>query len=314
MKKTLLVLAGLFTLFTTLKAQTIEELTLEKETKAAELAVKKDALKALTGDVDALQLEVDRLTDLVTPYPRWKTGVRGNVGINFASFTNWFSKAQHSTTALNLGTSLTGFADMEQRKYFWRNGGNLTLAWVKFDDRNDPNDITDLRVAADALNLTSLFGYKLSSKIAVSALAEYRTAVLEGRFNNPGYLDLGVGITWTPITDLTVVIHPLNYNFVFSRGAFDYQSSLGAKLVADYKRQITPWLFWKSNASAFISYEGQNLSNWTWVNNLTASYNRFGIGLDVGLRGNKQEALALELTDNPIQTYWILGLTYTIGK
>ena len=31
-----------------------------------------------------------------------------------------------------------------------------------------------------------------------------------------GYLDAGVGATWTPVTDLVVVIHPLNYNFVFA--------------------------------------------------------------------------------------------------
>lgn len=314
MKNSLLVLVGLFLFFGKVQAQTIEELTIQKGIKEAELAAKIDSLKTLTSAVEVLQLEVDKLTDLVTPYPRWKSGLRGNVGMNFSNFDNWFSKAQYNTTALNLGVTMTGFVDMDQKKYFWRNGGNLTLAWIKFDDRNDPNDVNDLRVAADALNLSSLFGYKLSPKFAISALGEYRTSVLEGRFNNPGYLDLGVGATWTPITDLIVVVHPLNYNFVFSRGAFDFQSSLGAKIVADYKRQFTPWLFWKSNASGFFSYEGQDLSNWTWVNNLTASYKRFGIGLDFGIRSNKQEALSINLTDNPLQTYWIFGVTYTIGK
>jgi hypothetical protein len=36
--------------------------------------------------------------------------------------------------------------------------------------------------------------------------------------NDPGYLDLGAGVTWTPIKDLIVVIHPLNYHFIFSSG------------------------------------------------------------------------------------------------
>ncbi|MEZ4985923.1 MAG: hypothetical protein R2795_12955 [Saprospiraceae bacterium] len=56
--------------------------------------------------------------------------------------------------------------------------------------------------------------------------------------------------TWTPIKDLVVVFHPLNYNFVFSDSDFDFQSS-GTKIVADYTRQLTKGVAWKSNLSAF---------------------------------------------------------------
>ncbi len=49
---------------------------------------------------------------------------------------------------------------------------------------------------------------------------------------------LGVGATWTPIKDLFVVIHPLNYNFVFSSGDAIFESSLGAKIVADYSKDF----------------------------------------------------------------------------
>ena len=73
-----------------------------------------------------------------------------------------------------------------------------------------------------------MYGRKLSEKWAVSGLLEYRTTLLNN-FNDPGYLDLGVGFTWTPITDLVVVIHPLNYNFVFADDDTIFQSSLGSK-------------------------------------------------------------------------------------
>ena len=52
---------------------------------------------------------------------------------------------------------------------------------------------------ADQLNISSLYGYKLSSKLAASVLGEYRTSVLNytdsignkfSSFNNPGYLIL----------------------------------------------------------------------------------------------------------------------------
>ncbi|WP_367392326.1 DUF3078 domain-containing protein [Lewinella sp. LCG006] len=295
-------------------AQTTEELQAMKDEKAAELATLKGELEELTGKVDALKSEVAGLTDQLTPYPRWDTGLLGNVGLNFSTFNDWLLRDQPNTSAVNIGFSTTGIANADFEKAFWRNSLNLTLGWLKFDNRDNPDDNSDFQVSADAFNITSLYGYKLSSKIAISTLGEYRTSILDGRFNNPGYLDIGVGATWTPIKDLVVVVHPLNYNFVFSDAEFDYQSSLGAKVVADYTRQLTKSIAWKSNLSAFASYEGSDLSNWTWINGFSTAVKGIGIGLDLGLRNNKQEALAAEKTDNPLQTYWILGLSYAISS
>ena len=82
--------------------------------------------------------------------------------------------------------------------------------------------LAPLRVA-DQFNLTSLYGYNITKKFAASALGEYRTSVLSyadtsgvkvSSFNNPGYLDLGVGVTYTPMKNLILVFHPINYNFV----------------------------------------------------------------------------------------------------
>lgn len=295
-------------------AQTTEELQAMKDEKAAELSTLKGELEELTGKVDALKSEVASLTDQLTPYPRWDTGILGNVGLNFSTFNDWLLRDQPNTSAVNIGFSTTGIANADFEKAFWRNSLNLTLGWLKFDNRDNPDDNSDFQVSADAFNITSLYGYKLSDKIAISTLGEYRTSILDGRFNNPGYLDIGVGATWTPIKDLVVVVHPLNYNFVFSDAEFDYQSSLGAKVVADYTRQLTKNVAWKSNLSAFASYEGSDLSNWTWVNGFSTAVKGIGIGLDLGLRNNKQEALAAEKTDNPLQTYWILGLSYAISS
>ena len=141
-------------------------------------------------------------------------------------------------------------------------------------------------------------------------------------FNDPGYLDLGVGFTWTPIQNLVVVIHPGNYNFVFADDDTIFNSSLGAKLLADYTRQIGKINF-KTNLSMFQSYEDGDLSNWTWINSFSYTlWKNFGVGLDFGLRSNKQEALNYELNtlgnedatfdniDNDLQTYYTIGLSY----
>ena len=121
-----------------------------------------------------------------------------------------------------------------------------------------------------------------------------------------------------------MVVHPLNYNFVFAENDAVYESSAGAKILVDYIRKFGK-LNLKSNFSTFQSYESSNLSNFTWVNSLGYTlWKSFGLGFEFGLRGNHQEVLANALdvdplptpqptfdnTDNELQTYWLLGLNY----
>ena len=285
----------------------------EAELKAS-LAEKKDSISAIQGRADAIQAEIDRL-------PGWKIGAFGTIGGNLSNFSNWYAQGIPNNSSGNIGFTVNAFANLKQDKYFWRNAANVNLSWIKLDDKNDPTDNDSFRQAVDVFNLSSLYGWKLTEHFALSALGEYRTTLLNN-FNNPGYLDLGVGGTWTPVENLVVVIHPLNYNFVFSDEGDIFNSSLGAKIVADYTRQIGAVAF-KSNLSAFMSYEDSNLSNWTWTNSFSYTlWKMIGVGFDFGLRSNKQEALnyavntlgdagaTFDSIDNKLQTYWTLGLSY----
>jgi hypothetical protein len=277
-----------------------------------QMAPKKDSIAAIQARVDALKAQIDAL-------PGWKKGAFGTIGANLTNFSNWYAQGTPNNSTGNIGITVNGFANLNQEKYFWRNSGNLNLAWVKFDDKDNPNDDDSFRQAADVFTITSLYGRKLSEKFAISALGEYRTTILDN-FNDPGYLDIGVGATWTPITDLVVVIHPLNYNFVFSNNNAVFESSLGAKIVADYTRKIGAVNF-KTNLSMFQSYKSGNLSNYTWINSLGYTlWNGIGLGFEFGLRNNKQEALNFALNSDPgatfdsiendLQTYLLFGLNY----
>ena len=310
MNKKLLLLVFLIPSFIgLLQAQTQEEL---QKTKAE----KDSIVKVLEGQVATLKGEIAAINKKLIVLPKWEAGAFGVIGINFTGFNDWLSRAQPNTTASNIGVTANGFVNFESEKSFWRNGANLNLGWLKFDDKDDPDDDKDWKESADAINATSLYGYKLSKKFAISALGEYRSTVLSN-FNNPGYLDLGTGFTWTPVSNLFVVGHPLNYNIVFSDGDASYESSLGAKIVADYTKEIIKGVNWKSNLSVFLSYKDiNNLSNWTWVNGLGFTvWKGIGVGLELGLRSNKQEAMAQDppLEDNPLQSYYVVGLTYNIG-
>ena len=150
--------------------QTKEEVLAKKAAKEAELAILQPQLNDLSGRVDALKNEIVVLIEQTSPYPRWDLGVHGNAGLNFASFSDWLSKSNPNTTVFNIAFSGSGYAHLQQRKYFWRNNANLTVGWVKFNDRDDPTDNHEFRVAADAFNANTLFGYKLNEKFALSTL------------------------------------------------------------------------------------------------------------------------------------------------
>ncbi len=306
MKKFIVLLAVLASTVNTF-SQTEDELRASK-------AAKNDSITAIQGRVNALQAQLDAL-------PGWKKGAFGTIGGSISNFKNWYSQGIPTNSAGNIGFTVNAFANLNQEKFFWRNAGNVNLSWVKLDDKDDPTDNDGFRQATDVFNITSLYGRKLSETFAISALGEYRTTILDN-FNDPGYLDLGVGGTWTPVTDLIVVIHPLNYNFVFSKEDTIFQSSLGAKILADYTRKIGTINF-KTNLSLFQSYESGDLSNWTWTNSFGYTlWKMIGVGFDFGLRNNKQEALnyavntlgdttaTFDTVDNELQTYWTLGLSY----
>jgi len=308
--KKIFVLASAILLSISTQAQTEEELKSQQAPKKAEIA-------KLQGEVDALQAQIDAL-------PGWKKGIFGTIGGSITEQRNAFTQSIPDNSSGNIGATLNAFANLKQEKFFWKNSLLVNFSWVRLDDRNDDTDSDNFEPTTDIFNISSLYGRNISKDWAASALGEYRTTVLNN-FNDPGYLDIGVGFTWTPssIEGLTVVIHPANYNFVFSDSGSEFESSLGAKVVADYTRQIGPINF-KSNLSAFLSYEDSDLSNWAWNNTFSYTlWKKIGVGFDFGLRSNRQEAfnfalaqdptatdITLDNVDNDLQTFWTLGLSY----
>ena len=131
----------------------------------------------------------------------------------------------------------------------------------------------------------------MNPKWAISVLGDYKTTLTN--INDPGTLDLGAGINWTPMPDLTVYFHPLNYNFVFSNNQLQaYESSLGCKILAQYQKSLPMGIAWSSNFSAFLSYsDPANFSNWEWINGFGFNvWKGIGVGLTYGLRGDMQQS------------------------
>ncbi|WP_299666141.1 DUF3078 domain-containing protein [uncultured Polaribacter sp.] len=313
MKKTSIVLLFILVSFATKAQQTEEELK-------KDLKEKKAVISKLQGEAKSIQSKLDAL-------PGWKKGAFGTIGGNISGFKNWYARTAPNAAAANIGITFNGYANLIEKDYFWRNSVAINLGWVKFDDKDDPTDSPDFETATDVFNISSLYGKRLNKKWALSALGEYRTTILDN-FNDPGYLDFGVGFTWTPTNNLVVVIHPGNYNFVFSSTDTVFESSLGAKIVADYTAKYDK-LSVKTNLSMFQSYKSSDLSNWTLTNSLGYTlYKGIGLGFELGLRKNKQEALnnalgnfdpvtnptqvtpTFSTVDNKLQSYWLFGMSY----
>ena len=313
-----------------------------------------DELKAMVSDkaatLDALQGEIDALNKQIAEFPGWKIGGVGTIGFNALSNNNWYALGTPNSSNSALGVGFNGFANQDQDKYFWRNGLNINLsrAVTKVDKSLDDQTIA----LTNGLDVSSLFGYKLAPKWALSAEGKWTSSlvefvpgatVLDDKYsfalNSPGVATISAGLTWTPISDLVVIFHPLGYQ---KNWPGDLISSPGCKIGASYAAEIIPGVSWSSNLSAFIPYTNGDgfvdhaisdtedfrteygtgdLTNWEWINGFSTSiFKGLGVSFNLGLKGNRQQAdsgrlLALgsgaDLSDNPLQSFYTLGLGYT---
>ena len=286
-------------------AQTLEELKAQKAEKA-EMFAKEQA------EADAIKADMDALDDQILKLSGWQKGMNGLIGFDFNKSDNWVSSPNPKSRSSALNIGITGFANKTTDGYFWNNKGIITKSWQDVDlteaDQDTENDGLFDNGTVDILNLSSLYGKKLSDKFAISGLGELNTSI--ENFLDPGTFDIGVGGTWTPIQNLVVVIHPLNYHFAFSGvDGVDSEGALGAKIRADYTRAFPGGVNWSSTFTTFVPYsdaEPNSLFEYTWLNTLAFEvWKGIGVGFSLGIRNAE-----FEFEDT--QTYYTLGLSYSL--
>ena len=303
-----------------------EEMTIEElKAKKAEVQARFDAA---SGEASTAKAELDALEKELSIRAGWVTGITGLVGFNVAGSDQWIANPNptSSSTALNIG--LTGFANREQAKYFWNNKLIVNKAWQKVDVNGTNESALFDNGTVDILNLASLGGYKLSDQLALSGLIDFNSSI--GNFLQPGTLDAGVGATWLPTNNLTVVVHPLNYRVTWS--SFEdvaSQGALGAKIRADYQNEFLVGgrkIAWSSTLTSFLPYgdtvttidatdefgeltgmtREAGLFEWTWLNTFSFQvWKGIGVGVNFGLRNAEYEY-------QDLQSFYGLGLTYTL--
>ncbi len=288
---------------TQLSGQEVETLQAEKDELSAQIADLEGQLAPLQSRVDAINGDLEILGG-------WQTGTFGTLGFNLSNFNSWIKGANPNSTSSTILTAFNGFANRKNDSWFWRNSGTINLGWQKLDTDTEGGEDADYEKIADVLRISSLYGKNLSPKLAISALGEFNTSLLEN-FANPGILDLGAGVTWLPAENLVVVLHPVNMHWVFGDAA-QFDSGLGAKLVADYSRTFDGGITWRSNLTSFLPYSSTDptLREYTWTNSIAFNaWQGIGVGIEFAFRNAPVETLGLD-SDN--QSYFILGLSYAL--
>ena len=288
-----------------------------------------DELKSMAAEkraaADALISEAADYEKQLAEFPGWKTGGVGIIGLDFSANDNWYAINAPYSKSNAFGITASAFANNNQDKFFWNNllSVNLKKVITNLDSRQDQ----DVEAITDALDLSSLAGYKLTDKWALSAEGRYASTLLN--LNRPGKLTLSAGATWLPIDNAVVIFHPIGYELNFPSG--DFVSAFGCKIGATYSAQIIPGVAWSTNLSTFIPYGGGegalnqfptktagadrlspatdfdfgadaiatqpvnyssgDLFNWVWLNTFSTNlFKGIGLGLNVGLRNDKQIA------------------------
>jgi len=308
-----------------LEAQTIDELKAQKAAIEAQQAEAQATADGFAGEIAGLQKQINLLSG-------WRKGIGGILGLNFSNASNWAGFPNPNASSSNFTANITGFANLEREKYFWDNKLLVNQGWLSLDPNDGvtapaPGLFTDGSKTLDVVNLSSLAGYKLSNKLALSGLGELNTSITN--FFEPGTIDIGIGATYTPVENFRIVFHPINLNASWLAAAIKDSEgftgdnptmSVGAKLRADYTRDfnvVGKKVAWSSTFTGFMPYtdaevtyiiDGESktisASNWTWINSLSFEIWRgIGVGVGFGLRDASFES-------EETQSYYNVGLSY----
>ena len=141
---------------------------------------------------------------------------KGNLGLNFgqSSYTNWVAGGQNSLSGQGL---LNYEIHYLKNKFKWDNTLNASLGYSFYSFKKKPIK-TD-----DKIEFTSLAGYKLTDHLNLGAELAFRSQFAKGydyendpdttqyisKFLAPAYINLGVGIEWTPNAHFSLYFSPV---------------------------------------------------------------------------------------------------------
>ncbi|MBK8444200.1 MAG: DUF3078 domain-containing protein [Sphingobacteriales bacterium] len=252
----------------------------------------------LTAKATPLNTELEAIKTKLADLEKigWKYGGTGLLGFTMTGYNNWIVGATPNNSVVSGNLNL--FADYNMDPIFWLNNGYIKLGYQKIEGQNNDDYTANL----DEIYASSLFGRKFTPMLAYSALVDFRSSF--ENFLQPAYMTAGVGLTYRPNERFYLLFHPLTWAATICtnddlKPGFDIdpdkslKSSFGAKLVADYKRNLLKNLVWNSNLNVLARYNDFSNPEVTWRNLFGYQFNKyFALGFDYSIRYFKPETNA----------------------
>jgi hypothetical protein len=182
---------------------------------------------------DSREISFDRIDG---QSPHWlREGVAG-VTLSQVSLSNWAAGGEGS---MAFDAMLNYDAVYNRRRHLWQNRLELAYGMSVTDSRGT-------RKTNDKIFLNSMYGYRLARNWYASVMGVFSTQFAKGysyatnpktymsRFMAPGYLGLGVGVTWRPNSWFSAYFSPATWRgtFVFDKKLF--QNALGQEVYSPY--------------------------------------------------------------------------------
>lgn len=201
----------------------------------------------------------------------WKTGIVFALSIGQGSQNNWAAGGDDFSFTANTANNL--FAYYKKGKNSWDNTLDINFGYINTTSLgNRKND--------DRFDLLSKYGYKLSNKLNLSTLGNFRSQFLKGytypgnnktfasEFMAPAYVIVSQGLDYKPTKNLSVFISPLTSRWLFvldtalsKKGEYGIErgktstSQTGAFATIGYQQSFNKILSYKTRIDLFSNYK-----------------------------------------------------------
>jgi hypothetical protein len=200
----------------------------------------------------------------------WKTGGIFSLNLSQGSLSNWAAGGDKFSLSLNTFINLHAF--YKKDKNSWDNNLDFNLGYLKTTSLGT-------RKSDDRFDITSKYGYALSSKWNIGVLADLKSQFFKGytypdattkiytsNFFAPAYILLSPGFDYHPVSNFSIFFSPATARWVIVKDTTlstlygveagkksDFQ--FGAYATFNYAANITKTVTYKGRIDLFSNYK-----------------------------------------------------------
>ncbi len=221
---------------------------------------------------------------------------QNNLVFNQASFSNWISGGNNNVGILG---KVNYNVIYKNRKHYLENIIQLGYGLISQEDQSS-------RKTEDYINIMTNYGYELGGNYYLSSGFQFLSQFTPGynysntpdpvfsdrvsRFMAPGYLNLGIGVSYNPKENFQVIFRPVNGKFTFvtdphlqvagkyglERDGQTMRTELGAMLNIIYRWKIYKGMNLDNQLNFFTNYLSHSERvDVSYTGNLNIKFNKF---------------------------------------